>query len=163
MKNQLVRNNIRSVVAREQLITSWRDFVLLVIGICIVLVLVGCGGVGLLGSKTQRFTGKDSILLQVSRPDILDIVAEVGKSMGYNVSALDREAKTISLSSSSSVFSTVLIGKMSQATLTISSKDNGKRLNIDVFVTGNFGTGGQEAAMKIIDDFKTKLLERIES
>ena len=88
MKNQLVRNNIRSIVAREQLITSWWDFVLLVIGICIVLVLVGCGGVGLLGSKAQRFTGKDSILLQVSRPDILDIVAEVGKSMGYNVSAL---------------------------------------------------------------------------
>ena len=61
------------------------------------------------------------------------------------------------------MFSTVLIGKMSQATLRISSKDNGKRLDIDVFVTGNFGTGGQEAAMKIIDDFKTKLLERIES
>ena len=61
------------------------------------------------------------------------------------------------------MFSTVLIGKMSQATLRISSKDNGKRLDINVIVTGNCGTGGQEAAMKIIDDFKTKLLERIES
>ena len=160
MKNQLVRNNIRSIVAREQLITSWRDFVLLVIGACITLMLVGCAEIGVF-SKVQTFRGKDSMLLPVSRPDILDIVAEVGKSMGYSVSALDREANTISLSSSSSMLSTALIGKTSQAILTISSKDNGKRLDINVVVTGNFGTGGQEAAMKIIDDFKTKLLERI--
>jgi|GEM_PF-3004105 len=161
MKNQLVRNNIRSVVARRRLITSWRDFVLLVIGACITLMLVGCAEIELFGSKIQTFRGKDSMLLPVSRPDILDIVAEVGKSMGYSVSALDREANTISLSSSSSMLSTALIGKTSQAMLTISSKDNGKRLDINVIVTGNFGTGGQEAAMKIIDDFKTKLLERI--
>ena len=160
MKNQFVRNNIRSVVA-SRWITFWRGSVSVVIGIYIALMLVGCAEIGFIGSKDQSFSGKDSMLLQVSRPDILDIIAEVGKSMGYSVSALDKGANTISLSSGSSVFTMVLIGKMSQATLTISSKNNGKRLDIDVFVMGNFGTGGQEAAMKLVNDFKAKLLERI--
>jgi hypothetical protein len=130
-------------------------------GIFFAMMLVGCAGIGIVGSKDQRFTGKDSLLLQNPRPDILDVIAEVGKSMGYSVSSLNKEANTISLSSSSSMLTTSLIGKMSQATLLIFLKDRGEKLDIEVFVSGNFGTGGGESAMELINDFKAKLLEKI--
>ena len=142
-------------------ITSLRYCVLVVIGICITLMLIGCAEIGFLGSKEQTFTGKDQLFLPVPRPDILDIIADVGKSMGYSVSALDKKANIISLSYQSSMFTAVMIGKLTQSTLTVSSKDNGKRLDIDIFLTGNFGTGGQEEATKIVNNFKEKLLEKI--
>ena len=159
MKNQFV-NSIRGIIASSW-ITSWLGFVSMVAGIYIVLMLVGCGGELRLGGKHQSFTGKESILLEDSRADILDIIAEVGKSLGYSVSALDKRANIISLSYSSSRLALHLMGKMSSAKLTISLKNNGKRLDLDVTVFGNFGTGGQEAAMKLVNDFKAKLLENI--
>lgn len=133
----------------------------IVIGICISLILVGCAEIGLMGSKTQNFTGSDSITLQAPRPDILDVVAEVGKSLGYNVSGLDREAGTIYLSSSSSLFTGVMIGKINNSTLYISSLEGGKKLGIRVMLGGNFGTGGQEAATRLVEDFKAGLLKKI--
>lgn len=160
MKDQFESNSDRNVV-----VNRWIRFLRMclpaTIGIFFAVILVGCAPIGFIGSKDQSFTGKDSLLLQNPRPDILDVIAKVGKLMGYSVSALDKKANTISLSSRSSMFTTVLIGKMSRATLQISSKDRGKKLDIEVFVLGNFGTGGQEAAMKLIKDFKAKLLEKI--
>ena len=132
----------------------------IVIGICISLILVGCAGIGII-SKMQTFTGRDSITLQAPRPDILDVVAEVGKSLGYDVSGLDREAGTISLSSKSSMFTGVMIGKTNFSTLTISSEEGGKKLGIRVVLGGNFGTGGQEAATRLVEDFKAELLKKI--
>lgn len=160
MKDQFASNSARNVV-----VNRWTRFLQMCLpatmGIFFVVMLVGCAEIGLFGSRQQSFTGKDSLLLQNPRSDILDVIAEVGKSMGYSVSALDKEANTVSLSSSSSMFTTFLIGKMSRTTFQISSKDRGKKLDIEVFVVGNFGTGGQEAAMKLINDFKAKLLEKI--
>ncbi len=137
------------------------DLKKLVLVFVLLSIVTGCAGIGYMSSKEQNFTGKYSMLLQVPRADILNIITEAGKSLGYSVSAIDKEAKTISLSSSGSGFTTFLIGKTSQATLTISSKNNGRRLDIDVFVIGNFGTGGQKAAMKLVKDFEAKLLEKI--
>lgn len=133
----------------------------MVIVLFVSLIVVGCGEIGMLVSETQSFTGKDSITLQTSRPDILDVSAEVGKSLGYNVSGLDREDGVLTLASSTSLLTGVLIGQINQSTLTISSQEGGKKLGIGVLVAGNFGTGGQEAAMKLVNDFKTKLLSRI--
>jgi hypothetical protein len=124
-----------------------------------VLTLTGCTWIGLMRSEDQSFTGKDSLSLQASRPDILDLIAEVGTSMGYRV--LDKEANIIRLSSSSSLFKTDLLGKMSEATLRISANNDGTKLDIDVFVSGNFGTGSQEAATQLVNDFKARLLEAV--
>ena len=159
MKNQFVRNNVRSVVARGW-ITSWRNSVSVVIGTYIALTLVGCGSIGMMASKTETFTGKDSITLKTPRPDILSIVAEVGKSLGYSVSSLDKEAGTISLSYDAGLFTGVMIGKINKITLTIFER-GGNKLGISVFLMGNFGSGSQEAAGKLVEDFKVKLLEKI--
>lgn len=131
------------------------------IGICISLILVGCGSVGMMASKAQTFNGRDFITLQDQRSDILDVVAEVGKSLNYEISGLDREAGTISLSSRVSLFTGVMIGKYNETMLTISSEEDGKKLSINIYLQGNFGTGGQEAAMSLLGNFKSKLLEKI--
>jgi hypothetical protein len=65
------------------------------------------------------------------------------------------------LSSGSSGASLLLIGKVNRARIRICSKNNGKRLDIHVHTIGNFGTSGQEVTMKLVDDFKAKLIERI--
>jgi len=132
-----------------------------VIGLCLSLTLVGCGSIGMMASKTETFKGKDSITLKAPRPDILNIVAEVGKSLGYSVSGLDREAGTISLSYDAGLFTGVMIGKINKTTLMIRSEKGGNELSILFWLMGNFGSGGQEAADKLIEDFKVKLFEKI--
>lgn len=54
-----------------------------------------------------------------------------------------------------------LIGKTSTSSLTFTLQEDGKTLDIDVMVLGNFGTGDQKAANKIINEFKEKLLTRL--
>jgi hypothetical protein len=54
-----------------------------------------------------------------------------------------------------------MIGKMRKATLTISSRDGGKKLSMSILLIGNFGEGGQEAAVRRLEEFKAKLLEKI--
>ena len=81
--------------------------------------------------------------------------------MGYKVSALDREANTITLSSASSMVNTYLIGKTSRSTLSFTAQDNGKILKVAVLVVGNFGTGNQEVADRIVNDFKEKLISSL--
>lgn len=127
----------------------------------IALIFTGCGSVGMMISKTETFRGNDSLVLSTPKPDILDVVARVGKSIGYSVSSLDKEAGTVGLAFKTSLFTGVMIGKITHATLTIISVDNGTKLNIRVMLMGNFGTGGQDAAIQLINDFKAKLLEKI--
>ena len=67
----------------------------------------------------------------------------------------------ISLSSSSCWVTEIVIGKFSNAALTINSVEGYKKLGIGVIAKGNFGEGGQEAVMKLISDFKAKLLPKI--
>ena len=124
--------------------------------------VAGCAGLGyMVGGDIQTFQGRESIILPVPKSNILDIVAEVGKSLGYSVSGLDREAGTISLSSGTSILTQAMIGKMNQSTLSVSLGEGGKKLDIGVSLMGNFGTGGQEAATNLVGDFKAKLLQKI--
>lgn len=155
-----MRKSVRSVIVSHCLTLSGTVFPV-AIGIYISLILVGCGTIGMMASETQTFNGKDSITLQTPKSDIIDVIADVGKSLGYNVSGLNRETGTISLSSSVSLFTGVMIGKINQSTLTIASEEGGKKLGIHVHLMGNFGTGGQEAATRLVEDFRAKLLEKI--
>ena len=135
----------------------------LLIVLTVASLLGGCPQIGFVGSPQKTFTGREHIVLPAQRPDILDVVAEVGKDLGYSVSHLDKTAGTIGLSSGSSMVTSVLIGKVSRATLRIQLQEEGKALDINVVVSGNFGTAEQDAATRLIDDFKAKLLPRLGS
>ena len=130
--------------------------------IFLIMAIPGCGMVGMMaGGGTDNFMGEDSFTVQPPREDILDVVAQVGKSLGYKVSGLNKEMGTISLTSRTSMATGMLIGKQSNATLTVASKENGKKLGISIFLMGNFGTGGQEHAEKLMSEFKAKLSETL--
>jgi hypothetical protein len=158
MKDQAVGNRQRDFSTRSATI-SWRFCGSVLLGIYVVLTLAGCTWIGLMRSDDQSFTGTDFLVLPASRADSLDIVAEVGKSMGFSVA--DREANIIRLSSSSSWYNTYVVGRLSYVTLRVSSVNEGTELNIDVYVSGNFDTGTQEAATKLMNDFKRGVLEAI--
>ena len=96
---------------------------------------------------------------------MLDIITDVGKSMGFRVSQLNKGNEImptiITLSSQSSMMGTMFVGSVSGSSLTITIQEGGKKLDISVSTYGNFGSGGQEAATKIMDDFKSRLLQRL--
>jgi CHAT domain-containing protein/Tfp pilus assembly protein PilF len=153
--------------------TIFQWFLLTIIVIYCALVLSGCSEAILVytvlspaideiaGGKTQTFSGWESLELKSPVTDILDVTAEVGKTMGYDVSDAGKLENTLDLTSKSSNLTDMLIGKHSWSTLQVSSWEMGRRLEIYVSVRGNFGAGGQEAANRLINEFKTKLSERI--
>ena len=152
--------SVRGLMIRHCLNFSKAVFAV-AIGIYFSLTLTGCSLIGMLGSETQNFHGNDSFELQTPKPDIVNTMSEVGKSLGYNVSSLDRGMGSISLSDQTSFFVGMLIGKISHSTLMISSFDGGKKFDINVIVIGNFGNGTQEAAEQRVNDFKARLSERL--
>lgn len=77
------------------------------------------------------------------------------------VSELNRSLRRISLSSDSSGAGMILVGSMNSSTLSIQVSEDGKLLEILTAVLGNFGTGNQDAANKLTEELKRKLLERV--
>lgn len=120
---------------------------------------IGCA-VGLL-STTKTFTGHYSIVLKESKDDILDIIANVGKSMEYEVSSIDKQNNSIGLTDQTSRATTALIGKTSRSTINFSIKKNLKIIDTRITLVGNFDYANQENADKIIEEFKIKLYEKL--
>lgn len=136
--------------------TLFNMFSILIIGFFIKS-LIACGGIGMTFSDRQEFHGNESMIIENPRYNILDIIADVGKSMGYNISGLNREHGYISLSSSTRMTSMMLIGKMNRADLRIFVAEDGTKLNIQYSVLGNFGAGDYEAATQLVEDFKSEM------
>jgi len=53
--------------------------------------------------------------------------------------------------------------KGSQSIIYAAVVEAGKKLEVKVYLVGNFGKGTQAAADKLFEDFKTKLLEKTAS
>lgn len=124
------------------------------------IMLSGCGIIGLM-SPTERFQGTDQLFISQSNEGIYDLIAEVGKEMGMGVSELNRALRRISLSSKASSAGALLVGSVNSSTLTVKVGEDGKTLEISTMVIGNFGTGNQDAANKLTEEFKRRLLENI--
>lgn len=123
------------------------------------LLFSGCSIIGVL-SPQERFQGTNTFSLPRSDERIFDLIAEVGKDMGMGVSELNHSLRRISLSSGSSGAGMILVGSMNSSTLSVQVSEDGKMLEILTMVLGNFGTGNQEAATKLTEEFKTRLLEK---
>lgn len=111
----------------------------------------------------KSFSGSYAIELQEPRVDILDVIAEVGEEMGHSVSSLDRERMTISLSTGSSAVTMGVVGKNNSTMISISVTESGKKLDVVISVVGNFGKGTQKTADNLFNDFREKLLAKINS
>jgi len=74
--------------------------------------LVGCGAAGMMiGGAPKEYTLNKTITLEKSYPNILDIVAESGKELGYRVSGMDEKAQSVTLATDISYAQMGLIGK----------------------------------------------------
>lgn len=111
-------------------------------------------------SETQSFGGTDSFAIVSPRGDILDVIADVGKEMGMSVSSLDKKRGTIGLSAQGSKMR-LLMAAVSSSMLAIEVTDAGKTLQISSTVVGNFGTGSQDASMKLTEEFKNRLAKKL--
>lgn len=112
-------------------------------------------------SSTKTFQGADTIVLPAPRTDIFDVLSKTAKSLGYRVSGLNRQFRNVSFASQSSMGSGLLLGKYSSATINITVGEDNKTLNINITLSGNLGSGGQEAADKRIAEFKNALNKTI--
>ena len=141
-----------------------KDFrsVIIVSILSILLLTTGCETVALMGGAQKTFQGHDSLVLKTARPDIMNVVAEVGRANGYDVSSFDEETRTITLSGGGSLLAAALVGKVSGVGLTLSSNEACTKLDIIYVASGNFGTGSQDNAVAVVNDFKAKLLSRLE-
>lgn len=122
--------------------------------------LTGCGTVGTLVSKTEQFEVTDSVVLRAKPRDFVAAVEAVGQSLGYKVSGLDRASNKVTLSTSSSLATGVLIGKVKNFSMTATLGADGRTVAITAYSIGNFKTADRENVEKRIADFKTALVSQ---
>ncbi len=124
----------------------------------LIFLIAGCGSIGTMISPSESYSGEDSFQPRVDKAaDIINAAAEVGKDMGFSVS--ERRAGMICLSSSTSLFIGVMVGKSNYSKICITKE--GDMLKLEVLVAGNFGTGGQQEAVTILGEFKKRLMKRL--
>lgn len=123
----------------------------------LIVVLSGCAPVGML-SKSERYMGDEVYEISSARPDILDVIADVGKDMGMNVhgDVMMKANNMVQLISSSSA-AFMLVGSMNNASIVATAKEEGKLIDIRYSTMGNFGNGGKEASEKLMAVFREKL------
>ncbi len=124
--------------------------------------LQSCAGVGaMVGGSVHTYQGEYSIQLSAQQDDILEAITTVGSSMGLEVSMIDKAKGKISLSNYGSPAESGLIGKMTSQSIDVQVAEAGKKLQIQISVQGNFGSGTKEGGDKLFAEFKNKLLEKI--
>lgn len=127
----------------------------LTLSTCFIIFLTGCG-IGAIISQPTSFQGSYEIEIVKPHADMLNVIAEVGKSMGYKVSAL--HGNSITISSELSMSELYIIGTVSDITIMATIMDSGKKIGVLTVLMGNFGVGTKEESDKIFNDFKTRLL-----
>jgi hypothetical protein len=127
----------------------------------VVLFVTACGPVGTMVSQNKEFSGQNAITLSGSRPDIIDLIAEIGKSMGLSITQFSKETGTVGFGRNPNMAVGVLIGKISAVEMLVKVTEGGRQIYVSTAVAGNFGTGTQDAATQLFNEFKTKLLQRV--
>jgi hypothetical protein len=121
----------------------------------------GCPLGGFIWAK--MYTETDSIVLKDLSPGVLDIAADVGKSMGLNAQKTSRTLLILTSGGGSTIgsyFATGLTGFIEQVTISVSVVESEKKLDINTNVTSNLGDP-QEIAERLTSEFKSRLVDKI--
>ena len=148
------------------------------------LTVSGCS-VGGLFLKDHDSFARESWAIRNPSPDILEAIADTGGSMGFDVAygemtnpppgleyretpsppPLDKgdwRFRSIILSRDQlNGFKAAFMGWRNVSGLTFYVWRGGEYMDVYVMVDGDLGTGTQEAAMKLLSDFRTRLSKRI--
>ena len=163
---------------------NWIEHSLIGIMVFTALTVSGCAVVGLF-FKDQTYGGREIWEIGTPPVDILSVIAETGKSMGLGVDYWevknpppgleyweskspppvdknDTRSSWIVLSADEFAdLRGLFVGKSSVSGLSFEAREGGRKLEVSVIVLGKFGSGKQEAATKLLKDFRTNLSNRI--
>ncbi len=127
--------------------------------------MFGCAGTAksllTVDRGVESFQGSDMLILPEARPDIFDVIAEVGQLMQYRVTALDKIRGYVQLSVSNNALAQQYLGRVNMSQFMILVHEGGMKLQINIVVSGNFGNGGREKATGLLETFKSTLLKRV--
>lgn len=125
----------------------------------------GCGVyLGMFAGKYDQFGTRESLTLETPRPDLIDVAAEVGKSLGYTVQEVSKPSGLLQLGRSSNVAVSQLVGTGEALTsiLTVHVMGDRKSFDLEYAVAGQIvGGTAQERATKALEEYKRVLAERI--
>ncbi len=119
--------------------------------------LSGCTSVGMLVSPQREFTTTQTMQLRARPANFVDTVVEVGQSLDYKYSGVDRAKNKVKLTDHSTAGIGVLIGKVSRLELNISLSPNGRTVNFEIAAAGNYSTSNQEKIEARLQQLKDAL------
>ena len=157
-----------------------------VIGIMVftALIVSGCSVVGLF-LKDHDYVTKESWEIRTPPTDLFEAVADTGRSMGFDteygevrnpppgleywetkspppVDKHDVRFRSMILSRDHlNGLKAAVVGSRNVSSLTLYAWRGGEYMEVYVMVDGNVGSGTQEAAMKLLSDFRANLSKRI--
>lgn len=111
--------------------------------------------------EMQAFRGREYLDLPEMRSDILEIVMDVGKELRYRVAGWDKERKIVTFEMTNSFAAKEFLGKFTKIILICHVKEDDRKLDMNIIVTGNYRTGTEETAVAFLENFKNKLLAAI--
>lgn len=131
----------------------------------ILLFVTSCGDVGMMVSDITTYNGFDVLKFDTvkNQDKIFSTISEIGNTLGYSVSVLNRRKGIITLAKDAGLFMGVMVGKIDKSTVQFSITNGGKVIEIEILLIGNFNAGGNEAATRILDQFKSRLKRRMSS
>jgi len=119
-----------------------------------------CSTVGFVGSPQRTFSTNDSLVLSRAPRDFAALISEVARATNWDVSGINPQTRVVNLSDNSNMAAGVLIGRHRIATLTATLERDLRTVRLEIFVTGNFGAGGQAAVTGRLAAFKAALVAR---
>ena len=147
---------------------NWTRYAVMGIIFSAALTVSGCAAVGLFFND-HTYGGRERWEIGCPPGDIVNVIAETGKSMGLEVvysevktpPSDDIRATWIMLSADEMAgLGGIFIGKSRVSGLSFEAREGGKKLEVSVFTAGKFGSGTKKAAMKLLKDFRTNLSRR---
>ena len=139
-----------------QLIENKRNFI--IVGLLLLILAGQLSGCSLAGLATMnKSNAYATIPISEDNENIIDIVCECGKEMGYTT--MHRTPEMASMHYQSSMASSMFVGHTSMRSITAEHKKD--KLYVNVVVHGTFGTGEDKYSQEILKEFKNKLASKL--
>ena len=112
--------------------------------------------VSLASSPKQNVT-RQTLVLKQQATNFVNVVSEVGDSLGYDLAGTDRAKNQVRLTHNTSMLTSVFVGKTETVELIVTLNQDGRSIDLELGVVGNLKTASQEKVEKRLSDFKAAL------
>ena len=133
----------------------------LLLSSCDALTLVQGGG-AIAGGKTEGFSLSDELEFKQPTRDVKGLVLEVGEELGLQIHAEGLDHLTFETETTSEA-AKFFISKQGWLILGVSFGDAQSKLFLTASAGGNYKQGTRDKAKALLDEFKTRFLEKTQS